>query len=685
LIRRCFLAGGAVGILLLLLSAALALYESPRLPYTFAWQNGAWVVQEGPGPGRPGDRLLQLGGRELNWLTLMVDNSTLSSRSDLLAWLEEKRRVYEVLQAPQVEARLQQGNRMIEVALPVRRHSWDFLNRPGLAHLPVGIAFFVVGWGTYSRPGAGRQAFWFYLMCLSMSLVYLTNAASLLAQVVFWPPLWSLFNLLNVSNFVLGPTLLLHFSLLIPRDRAAPWMLWTLYTVSSAVILTVSFSAQAVLVPGLFLASLLAIVQASLTYRSTIERQQMKWIGAGFALGLGPWLLINGFPLLLLGHRLMSDTLPGAFLVFIPLGMAVAVHRYRLFDIGTFLEGTLAYLLTLGLLLLCEWAVLGALGLAFAFDLTQVLLLALLASGYGMVRWKLAGVLAGWFRRRPISSDQALDRLRGQAAGRAAGEVPAALQSTVESLLAPEWIRPEPGPARVGAFLDLEGEPTVLLGLGSGGLRCGPLPVGRAYSSETLQVLEQLARQAALYQENALLFEAALRDRERLLADLHDGVGAALAGIRMLSQEPEVAALAGDALFELQSFLYDSPDYQMERQHFVAELRGYGNRLLAEREFHFEASGELRGTLGRGLALSLFRVIREAFNNSLKHSQAKKVSLSLDFREQIRVDIQDDGLGFTQVNRGRGLAGIEKRISDLGGSLVWTTQPGVRLEIELPL
>lgn len=674
-----------IGVPLLLLSAALALYESPRLAGDFAWQDGGWVVQEGTRPLRNGDRLLQLGRIEPGELTLMVDNSGLRSRADLFAWLAEKKRLYESLQGPEVDARLQQGDRVVEVRLPVRRHSWDFLNRPGLAHLPVGIAFFLVGWATYSRPGAGRQAFWFYLMCLSMSLVYLTNAACLLAQWVFWPPLWSLFNLLNVSNFVLAPTLLLHFSLLIPRDRTAPWMLWVLYAVSAAVILTVSFSAHAVLVPALFLGSMLAIVQASFAYRSTVERQQMKWIGAGFLLGLGPWLLINGLPLLIWGHRLMSDTLPGAFLIFIPLGMAVAVHRYRLFDIGTLLEGTLAYLLTLGLLLLCEWAVLAALGLAFAFNMIQVLLLALLASGYGMVRWKLAQGLAGWFRRRPLSSELALDLLRQQAAGRAAAEVPGALQSTVESLLAPEWIRPHSQPVQPGARLDLEGEPSLLLGLGSSGLRCGPLPPGRSYSSDTVRVLDQLAHQAALYHENALLFEAAHRERERLLADLHDGVGAALSGIRLLSQEPEVAALAGDALFELQSFLYDSPDYRMERKNFVAELRGYGNRLLADREFCFEVSGELQGSLGRGLALSLFRVIREAFNNAIKHSQAKRVFLSLDFQDKIRIDIQDDGVGFSQVTPGRGLAGIEKRVSDLGGKLVWTTQPGVRLEIELPL
>jgi two-component system sensor histidine kinase DevS len=689
LIRRVSLVAGLLAVVLLLLSTSLALYQAPRLPWTFTWNGKNWVVENGPPPLRPGEVLSQLGGAPLTSHTLLVDNFPLQSRAEMLAWLDEKAGLYRRLQTDQVE--LQVGSRQLQA--PVTHGSWDFLRNPGLLHLPVGVAFFVVGWASYLRPGAGRQAFWFYLMCLAMSLVYTTNVASLLAQTVFWPPLWTLVNLLNASTFVLGPCLLFHFSLLIPRDRTRSWLLALIYGISGYVVLTLAIPLHGLVVPGFFLGSLLAILQATISYRTTIERQQMKWIGAGFALGVGPWLLINGFPMLLLGHRLMSDTVPGAFLIFIPLGMAVAVHRYRLFDIGTFLEGTFAYALTLVLLLLCEWAVLAALGLSFAFDASQVLLLAVLASGYGMVRWKLAGTLAGWFRRRPLRSEQALELLRSHASGRPAAEVLPALQTTVEQLLAPQWMRAQTGGQPIGARLDLEGEPTVLLSLSpETGLLCGPLPVGRSYSSETMLCLDHLARQSSLYLENARLFEKAnqeqarrLEERERLLGDLHDGVGAALAGIRMLSHEPEVTDLAGEALHELQSFLYDSPDYRMERDRFVAELRSYGSRLLADREFSLQACGALEGTLPRSLALSLFRLLREAFNNARKHSGADRVCLSLDFSEQIEIILEDNGRGFSQVARGRGLASIEKRVADLGGSLQWTTESGVRMEIRIPL
>ncbi|MBS2035871.1 hypothetical protein JST97_12860 [bacterium] len=682
MIRKLSLVGGLLSVFCLLGISTWALYHAPRLPLQLAWDGQAWRVSQGPPPFRPGQRLLKIGSHPVNRFTLLADNSELKSREELLLWLKERQILFENLQSPQVELSLQDQT----LSLPVNRDNWDFLENPGLLHLPVGIAFFVVGWASYLRPGANRQAFWFYLMCLSMSLVYISNVSSLLACWGLQPPFWTFLNLLNITNFVLAPCLLLHFSLLIPRERAPRWLLVLSYSICAAVTLSLAIEAHGLVVTSFFLGSLVAIAQATYSYRAAVERQQMKWIGAGFGLGISPWLLFNGFPLMLTGHRLLSDTVPGAFLIFIPLGMAVAVHRYRLFDIGTFLEGTLAYLITLGLLLFCEWAVLGALG-------PQGFLLAVLASSYGVVRLKLAGILANLFRRRPIAPGPALEKLRERAAGRPAQEIPQALKQSVDELLAPSWLKPESNTSLVGARLDLEGEATVLLGLGNQqGLRCGPLPAGRVYDSATVGVLDQLARQASLYLENALLFEEAhrqqtqrLQERERLLGDLHDGVGAALAGIRMLSQQEEVTSLAGDALHELQSFLYDSPDYQMERLRFLAELRSYANRVTEGHNFELKSTGDLTGTLPRAAALSLFRLLREGLNNALKHSQAEQIRLSLHFAEQLRVVLEDNGQGFSRPPRGRGLGGIEKRVADLGGTLTWQTQAGVRLEVILPL
>ena len=146
MIRRISLVGGLGAVVLLLLAACWALYQSPRLPYTFAWDGQAWVASSG-------ERLHRLNGQELTPYTLMVDNFALQSRAEMFRWFAEKDKLFQALEADQVE--LQMGSRVLRV--PVHRQSWDFLKNPALLHLPVGIAFFVVGWATYLRPGAGRE------------------------------------------------------------------------------------------------------------------------------------------------------------------------------------------------------------------------------------------------------------------------------------------------------------------------------------------------------------------------------------------------------------------------------------------------------------------------------------------------------------------------------------------------
>jgi signal transduction histidine kinase len=683
--------------------AARALYQAPRLAGAFLWQANSWTASQDAPPLKAGDRLVVLGGRTVGFQTLLVDNMHIGSKAELQAWFQEKAILYSRLQGATVSASVVRGSETLGLELPLEQGGWAFLSNPALVHWPVALVFFLVGWATYLRPGAQSSALWFYLMCLSMSLVYLTNATSLMAAPVLEPWVFEAMNGLNTANFVLAPALLFHFSLLLPRSRPS-LVLWSLltpaYLAAAWVIVTVSIPGAGILVPLLFLGSLLAIAQGAWSYRTAIERQQMKWVGVGFLLGLGPWLVINGLPLLVTGQRLMSDTLPGACLVFIPIFMAVAIERYRLFDVGAFLEGTLVYLGSVALLILCELALLGALAPSLPVKEPHLVSLALLLGLYGPVRARVSHLMARLFHRTQPASQEALQLLRRKVTGMGVEGIAEGLEETVRTLWAPqnlERVRAEEG-CQVGARLEMNDPPTALLVVAPDlALRCGPLPSGRYYSSRTMRDLQLLTEQAALYHQAAVYYGQAdqerrrrLEERESLLGDLHDGVGSALAGIRLVSSESKVTAMAADALFELQNFLYDSADYTVQRDHFVAELRGYTRRLFEDgpTELTFEAAGADQGTIGRSAALSVFRLIREALNNALKHSQASKVCLRLEFGQDLHLVLQDNGQGLQgHSGQGRGLTGMAKRMDDLGGRLDISSPEsgGVRIEARLPL
>lgn len=699
-LQRIVLALGAIVFLCLTGLAASSLYRAPRWEVETQWDGESWLVVESAPPLRPGDRLLAVNGRPLQRWSLLVDNMYVSSRDEFFAWLREKAEVAKLFEAGELQVTVGRDSDEIRLDVPVFRNSWSLLRNSALIHWPVALLFFLMGWTTYLRPRAGAQAFWFYLMCLSMSLVYLTNATSLMAKPVLDPTIFRLMNLVNTTNFVLGPALLFHFSLLLPTRRGQPWyggLLTIAYLASALVAGSLSVPGQGILVPLLFLGSLLAIAQGAWSYRGTIERQQMKWVGVGFLLGVGPWFLINGLPLLLIGRRLMTDTLPGACLVFIPIFMAVAVHRYRLFDVGTFLEGTLAYLATVSILALLELTILTAVGADLAVSEASLLGLAVLLGLYGPLRARLGHAVARVFHRAEPSDEEVLEVLREQVARDGTPDgVGTALSRTVEKLWAPLVVAQEKvEPRAPGAYLQLSEPPSLeLVYAHERALRCGPLPKGRQYSSRVVRQLKLLARQAALYYQSATFFRQAdaerqrrLEERERLLGDLHDGVGSALTSIRMLTGEPRIGELARDALFELQNVLYDSPDYKVGREQFVSELRTYCHRILEETpiQLEFTTSGQLEGELTRTTALSLFRLLKEGLANAIKHSGCSQIRLQIDFSEALTLSLSDNGSGLSGGSSGRGLGGMKARTESLGGELTVVSDNGVQLEVKLPL
>jgi signal transduction histidine kinase len=108
-----------------------------------------------------------------------------------------------------------------------------------------------------------------------------------------------------------------------------------------------------------------------------------------------------------------------------------------------------------------------------------------------------------------------------------------------------------------------------------------------------------------------------------------------------------------------------------------ARLATVETRSGLQTEFQVEGEEQL------ALAVSeeLFWIAVEAFNNVLKHAQARKVSVKLSFAEgQARLSITDNGSGFDpdtpRRQSGMGLRSISERVERIGGRLDLSTGPG---------
>ena len=155
--------------------------------------------------------------------------------------------------------------------------------------------------------------------------------------------------------------------------------------------------------------------------------------------------------------------------------------------------------------------------------------------------------------------------------------------------------------------------------------------------------------------------------------------------------EQEIAALRR-AVGSLRNAIYDLR-LEMDQPFVkaVESLVELNRQLTPEREIRLSVRDGFPPELPGAADVDLLRVLQEALVNTRRHSDARRVevTLSADDRE-VRAEVTDDGLGFdpVTVREGVGLSGMRERASALGGSLEIMSAPGegtsVTVEFFLP-
>jgi signal transduction histidine kinase len=89
--------------------------------------------------------------------------------------------------------------------------------------------------------------------------------------------------------------------------------------------------------------------------------------------------------------------------------------------------------------------------------------------------------------------------------------------------------------------------------------------------------------------------------------------------------------------------------------------------------------------------LLLFRIVQEAFNNIIKHSQATRIEVKINFTPaNFALHIEDDGKGLPsgtgRESSGIGLRSMQNRVDVMKGELTFQSAPGAgtRIQINIP-
>lgn len=192
------------------------------------------------------------------------------------------------------------------------------------------------------------------------------------------------------------------------------------------------------------------------------------------------------------------------------------------------------------------------------------------------------------------------------------------------------------------------------------------------------------------------------KERQRLMRDMHDGVGGSLTGaLRMMEQgeydEDKLQAALRDCVDELRLTIDSLEPVESDITVLLASLRfrlqprlqAAGIKLL----WRVEALPPLPW-LTPAHAMHVMRIVQEVVTNIIKHSGAAEIVFSTSANAgQAFIHIDDDGSGFDggdfQIrNSGRGLGNIAYRVEVLGGGVRWYRREkpaGTGFVLSLPL
>jgi signal transduction histidine kinase len=86
--------------------------------------------------------------------------------------------------------------------------------------------------------------------------------------------------------------------------------------------------------------------------------------------------------------------------------------------------------------------------------------------------------------------------------------------------------------------------------------------------------------------------------------------------------------------------------------------------------------------------LAAYRIVQEALTNVTRHAGAHAVTVHLEYREGVHIEVTDDGVGGSEpTGRGNGINGMRERAGALGGTVEAGPQPagGFRVVAHLPV
>ena len=199
-----------------------------------------------------------------------------------------------------------------------------------------------------------------------------------------------------------------------------------------------------------------------------------------------------------------------------------------------------------------------------------------------------------------------------------------------------------------------------------------------------------------------------LHEKQRISRDLHDNVGANLSYIvhsldnfsYQLKEEhnelsDELLALGHETrgvMSSLRETIWAVKKEHVTLQEIQNRIMDFATKLLSSADMELVADFQTdeKIVLTPFTAINMFRIIQEAVNNAVKHSEGKTFYITLISTSMLKIEMKDDGKSFDANERQQGKLGLDSmkdRANDIGGSFSISSDKnhGTTIIVEIPV
>ena len=212
-----------------------------------------------------------------------------------------------------------------------------------------------------------------------------------------------------------------------------------------------------------------------------------------------------------------------------------------------------------------------------------------------------------------------------------------------------------------------------------------------------LQVMQATKKLEAQHEQLKALEHAQLirKERERILQELHDGIGGQLISAISLASESKQETLKDtlqNALMDLRLVIDSLDEETRDLASLLGMLRFRLEPALRARHINMEwqVSPDVETDhLGYEVTLNLLRIVQEAINNSMRHANASCITVSVVYLPEssaLMIRVSDNGHGMGEHKAGRGLGHMQRRAQRIGATLdIASDDKGTSVQVYLPL